>query len=170
MQYTDVEMIGDSHVRYALIKRGKNPLIVFGVNPSTADEQKPDATMRKVVGFALRYGYDGFIMLNIYPQRSTNIHNLPNEICDTYHTQNLKTIKSILGQISTPNILMAYGDSIRHKKYLRNCLNDILMVLQPLNANYFQLGVLTKRGNPWHPLMRAYNTELKKFDVDRILN
>lgn len=169
MQYTNVDMIGDNHVRYALIKHGKNPLIVFGVNPSTADDQKPDATMRKVMGFASRHGYDGFIMLNIYPQRATNIDNLPNEICEDIHFQNLKTIEQILSQIICPNILMAYGNPINTKSYLRNCLKDILNVLQPLNAEYFQLGELTRYGNPRHPSRPAYSTEFKRFDIERIL-
>lgn len=169
MQYTDVEMIGNNHVRYALVKHGKNPLIVFGINPSTADEQKPDATMKKVMGFASRHGYDGFIMLNIYPQRATNINNLPNEISEEIHSQNLKTIGGLLKSIIRPKILMAYGNSIGAKSYLKNCLKDILKVLQPLNAEYYQLGELTGCGNPRHPSRPAYSTEFKSFDIERLL-
>ena len=43
--------------RYALGISGKNPLFVVGLNPSTADDQKPDQTIKKVMGFAQRNGF-----------------------------------------------------------------------------------------------------------------
>ena len=47
-------------------------LYVFGINPSTATESRPDPTMRKIIGFAIRNGFEGFAMMNLYPLRSTN--------------------------------------------------------------------------------------------------
>ncbi len=63
MKYNITKMVGDECVRYSLTNKGVNPLIVIGINPSTADKDKPDATMRRVMGFAERYGFDSFVML-----------------------------------------------------------------------------------------------------------
>ena len=60
---------GDENNRFVLGLKGKNPFIVFGVNPSTADKKNSDRTISKVIRFAKRYKCDGWIMLNVYPQR-----------------------------------------------------------------------------------------------------
>ena len=41
MQYRP-KQIGDAEVRYALIQKGNRMLFVVGLNPSTADTEKPD--------------------------------------------------------------------------------------------------------------------------------
>ena len=64
-------MIGDAEThRYVLASRCVKTLVVIGVNPSTANEKYPDPTVRKVIGFAKLNNYDGFVMLNLYAQRS----------------------------------------------------------------------------------------------------
>ena len=71
MKYENVRMTGDNDkVRYVLRKDGDRPLVVVGLNPSTANEAKADATMTRVMGIAERNGFDSFIMLNLYPQRT----------------------------------------------------------------------------------------------------
>lgn len=47
--------------RFTLGRRGKKNLLVIGLNPSKADEQKPDPTLRRVLGYASRNGFDGFV-------------------------------------------------------------------------------------------------------------
>ena len=67
-------MIGDKdNVRCALVQKGeKKILYVIGSNPSTADDTKKDPTMTKVLKFAESNGFDGYVMLNLYPQKSTS--------------------------------------------------------------------------------------------------
>ena len=53
MDYQIKQMIGDEKThRYVLASRCTKPLVVIGVNPSTANEKHPDPTVRKVMGFA----------------------------------------------------------------------------------------------------------------------
>ena len=43
------------------------PMIMFiGLNPSTANENHDDPTIRRVVGFARKWGYGGVYMLNLF--------------------------------------------------------------------------------------------------------
>ena len=72
--------IGNKTERYALIQEGKRDIFIIGLNPSTADETKPDPTMRRTMQIAEFNGYDGFIMLNLYPQRSTKPKDLARNI------------------------------------------------------------------------------------------
>lgn len=59
----------DRKHRYALwrIWNENKPLVMFiGLNPSTANEHKPDATIRRVMRFAYDWGYGGFYMMNLF--------------------------------------------------------------------------------------------------------
>ena len=88
MKYENVTMKGDENeFRFSLTKEGNKKLVVFGVNPSTANEQTADLTITKVMGFADRNGFDGFIMLNLYPQRCTNPADLDKEIDEELNHQ-----------------------------------------------------------------------------------
>lgn len=82
-------------VRYLLKKEGKRILYVIGINPSTANETKPDRTLGRVMGFAEENGFDGFAMVNLYPQRSTRPYNLHQELCVEMHKNNLSVIKEL---------------------------------------------------------------------------
>lgn len=48
------------------------PAMFIGLNPSTADEFNNDPTVRRCLGFAKQWGYDGLIMTNIFAYRATD--------------------------------------------------------------------------------------------------
>ena len=52
---------------------GSNPLIVIGINSSTAKPGDLDNTIKRVVKKAKEYGFDSYIMMTVYPQRTKNI-------------------------------------------------------------------------------------------------
>ena len=96
MEYKNIIQIPpvNTDIRLSLLKDGKNVLIVIGFNPSTADKDKKDPTMGSVLYHAENNGYDGFVMLNLYPLRSTSPDKLPNEIDPVIHQQNIEHINS----------------------------------------------------------------------------
>lgn len=170
MKYENITMIGDNDkVRYLLKKEGSKPLVVIGVNPSTANDDRPDATMTRVLGIAERNGYDGFVMLNLYPQRSVKPASLSHEFDPAIHEENLRQIKDALAGIDHPDILLAFGDHIGIRPYLKNCLRDIVAVINGRNPHWLQLGTPTRNGNPRHPLFGC-NRSIEDFDIDRYLN
>lgn len=65
--------------RYALSRVWdvKKPMMLFiGLNPSTADENALDPTLRRVIGFAMREGCGGLWMGNAFAFRATNPKNM----------------------------------------------------------------------------------------------
>ena len=60
--------------RYALWRIwGVGPCAMFiGLNPSTADENTNDPTIRRCIRFATDWGFGGLYMLNLFAYRSTD--------------------------------------------------------------------------------------------------
>lgn len=65
----------DRKYRYVLWRNlgaGERDYVVFiGLNPSTADEEQDDPTIRRVKGFAKSWGYRWVAMLNLFAFRAT---------------------------------------------------------------------------------------------------
>ena len=171
MEYKITQMVGDESCRYVLANGGQKPLVVIGVNPSTANESKSDHTMRKVMGFAERNGYDGFVMLNLYPQRSTDFSGVHGERNEELHQKNLEAIRSFFETHNQLDVLAAWGENIGKRSYLKDCLRDIVSVLQEgeRRVTWMQIGALTNTGHPRHPSCPGYNCGLGTFDVVRYL-
>ena len=169
MKYENLTCQETDNCRFVLSKQGTIPLIVIGLNPSTADANKPDATMRRVMGFADRNNFDAFVMLNLYPQRATVPSNLDKELDLSKHQANLNAIYNAVKAIKNPIILLAYGDSIGIRNFFRTCLRDIVTKIQPLNPTFVKIGELTKNGNPRHPSRTAYQP-LTKIDINELIH
>lgn len=170
MKYENVTMKGNANeFRFSLTKEGNRKLVVFGVNPSTANEQIADLTITKVMGFTERNGFDGFIMLNLYPQRCTNPANLDKEISEELHRQNLEEIRLSVCGMEKPVVLLGFGDTITLRPYLKRCLKEITDLLAPNNPQWKNAGTLTKNGNPRH-LSRVGYTSLSDFNMQKYLS
>ncbi len=158
----------DNSARFALGKKSSKPLIVVGLNPSTADDTKPDRTIQKVRGFAMRNGFDGFIMLNLYPQRATHPEELAAEMDDSLMCENMIHIESILHDIPEPVLLASWGVTILQRPYFKTCIEQIHELARNRDAQWMKIGDLTKYGHPRHPSRVAYQA-LSEFDIERYL-
>ena len=72
---TGAEFSKDRIHRYALYRvwdESKPLIMLIGLNPSTADENKDDPTIKRCVSFAKHWGYGGLIMVNIFAYRATD--------------------------------------------------------------------------------------------------
>ena len=156
--------------RFALGKTGNNPLIAVGLNPSTADDQKPDQSISKLIGFATRNGFDGFVMLNLYPQRTPYPEKIHRRRHSTLHIENLQHIGAVLEQQKALHVLAAWGSIIHVRPWLGQCLKDINTLAQASGAQWMQIGTGTAAGHPRHPSRASYRLSLCNFDISAYLH
>lgn len=155
--------------RFALGTIGKKTLFAIGVNPSTADEQIPDATIKKIMGFAMRAGFDSFVMLNLYAQRTTYPKNLHSILDKSINKKNLEVIESVISLSNNITILACWGNNISRRPFLVNCLNDIYSRIKRHNIRWLKIGELTIMNNPRHPSRPGYDCELTTFNIEKYL-
>jgi hypothetical protein len=155
----------DNSLRYVLGAKGKNPLVVLGLNPSTADDKKSDLTVTKIMGFAKKAENDGFIIINLYPLRATDSRNLPKEMNSEHHRTNLEIIDATLNDYPEIDVLVAFGGGGICRQYLKDCLKDIVATIGKRKVNWYKIGSLTQSGHPRHPSRAKYEA-LTPFDPD----
>ena len=93
--------------RYILGTVGNNPLITIGINPSTAEPEKMDNTMKSVEKIAMGNGFDSFIMFNVYAQRATDPNQMNKEINPMLHKENMRAFQWILENSGKKPIIWA---------------------------------------------------------------
>ena len=159
-----------SEYRYILGTRGKNPLICIGVNPSTARPDALDNTLKSVERIALGNGYDSFLMFNVYAQRATSPNDMEKVCNPLLHAENLAAFRYILSISQKPAVWAAWGAVIEKRKYLPDCVRDLVAVGTECDAQWYCAGAITKKGHPHHPLYLRKEEKLKPFDVTAYLD
>ena len=158
-----------SEYRYILGTRGENPLICIGINPSTAQPGDLDNTLKSVERIALGNGFDSFIMFNVYAQRATDPDAMEKECNYLLHKENLEAFRYVLSISRSPAVWAAWGTIIEKRKYLPECLKDMLAVGQEYGARWYCAGKVSKKGHPHHPLYLRKDEKIKPFDVESYL-
>ena len=156
----------DNTSRFVLGETGLNPLFVFGINPSTADDKTPDRTFTKIKRFVNQNTFDGFYIFNLYPLRSTNPMNLPNTIDQKLVEKNLFHIKYYISKYKKPDIWAAWGDSIYLRDYLFQCFDQIVNLTDSFGPTWYTCGALTRKGQSRHPSRLPYKSKFLIYDVD----
>lgn len=154
-----------SEYRYILGTRGSNPLICIGINPSTAQPDALDNTLKSVERIALGNGFDSFIMFNVYAQRATSPDDMEQQCNPILHEENLKAFRYVLSISEKPTVWAAWGAIIEKRKYLPDCVRDMLTAGENYNAQWVCAGAITKKGHPHHPLYLRKDEKIKPFDV-----
>ena len=159
-----------SEYRYILGTKGKNPLICIGINPSTAEPDNLDNTLKSVERIAHGNGFDSFIMFNVYAQRATNPDAMERQCNLTLHQENLKAFRYVLSISQTPTVWAAWGAIIEKRDYLADCVRDMVAIGQEYGANWCCAGAISKKGHPHHPLYLRKDEKIKPFDIEQYLN
>lgn len=145
----------------------QKPLFVIGANPSTADATTDDPTVRTIKKIAAANGFDGVIILNLYPLICTDPDKLPQDRDETIHKDNLQIVRSVLSnhKISTPEapitVWCAWGDLVKKRAYLKSCAEEILQLF-PDDTKLVCVGQ-TKQKNPAHPLYHKIDSKLVEY-------
>lgn len=158
----------DNSVRYVLGKYNIRPLIVFGINPSTASAEKNDNTISIVEHVAEMRQCDGYLMFNIYPLRATKINDDFPDLCDNVVCDcNLEYIRERI--YDGAEIVAAWGIHICDRDYFISILEKINDIVEEKNAKWICLSK-TKNGHPHHPTRLAYDKmTFEIFDMNEYL-
>ena len=150
--------LGDDAVRYVLGKVGENNMLVFGRNPGSA--KNPDiahTTVTKVIKILYQNCYDGWIMMNLSPQRSGNPKALKNDT--QLFKNNIAVLKFLLNKIRVNAVWCAWGNDMN--KVLCESWEDIKTVLESHHLELYHYGELTEEMNPRSPLARDLGKDPK---------
>ncbi len=159
-----------SEYRYILGTRGEKPLICIGINPSTAQPDNLDNTLKSVERIALGNGFDSFLMFNVYAQRATDPDAMEKTCNPLLHRENLEAFRYVLSLSKEPAIWAAWGTIIEKRPYLPQCLQDMVEAGQAQNASWYCAGAVSKKGHPHHPLYLRKDEKLRPFDVTAYLD
>ena len=158
-----------SEYRYILGTRGKNPLICVGINPSTAKPDALDNTLKSVQRIADGNGFDSFLMFNVYAQRASRPDDME-KVCNLrLHEENMKAFRHLLSIGEKPAVWAAWGAIIEKRRYLPECVADMLAISREYDAQWFCAGPISKKGHPHHPLYLRKDEKLKPFDTESYL-
>lgn len=154
---SDAYLSDDRKYRYWLLRVWDDSLPVnctCGVNPSTADEQVNDPTIRKDIGFSERQGFGGLLKVNLSAFRSTDPKGA------RYQP---------IGEFNTPRHIREYFDSFKAKQMTfcwgRNGTHFFTQSAN-LRAEFPKAMCFGKNpdGTPRHTLMLPYTTKLELYE------
>lgn len=138
---------------------GRGPTMVFVMlNPSTADHEVDDPTIRRCINFAKREGCDGLWVINLFALRATN----PDE---------LKASNNPIG----PRNRRAWAQVTRHSTLvaawgahpMAKAQAEKMFALPYMRRDWKCLG-LTKDGAPKHPLYLPKDAPLIDFKLAKV--
>ena len=159
--------------RYILGTRGRDPLICIGVNPSTAAPGNLDNTLKSVARIAAGNGYDSWIMFNVYAQRATRPDDMDRVRSEALHRENMRAFEYVLSRVGEgvrPAVWAAWGAVIEKRRYLPDCVRDMVELGQRCGAQWFCAGARSVKGHPHHPLYLRKDEKVRPFDVEAYLN
>jgi hypothetical protein len=143
---TGASFSGCGKYRYALWREwdeSKPTVLFIGLNPSTADETKDDATIRREIGFAKAWGFGSLAKCNAYAFRSTDPKGLW-RVDDPYGPHNIETISKWIRKARL--VVVAWGNNIKPDQAWK------LRLLFDVNDVTVYALRRTKQGQPEHPL------------------
>jgi len=155
----------DDTSRFILGKGGSKKLFVIGLNPSTANKEKSDTTVAKVEKVATNNGFDGFVMANLYPHRSTDPNGLPVAKNEDQFRRNLEHILVLAQSELNPTFWAAWGGDIDLRSYLAESFRELDSIVKDLSGSWVNYGELRKDGHPRHPSRLSYSWKFSQFDA-----
>ncbi len=134
--------------------RSRPAVLFIGLNPSTADAVRNDPTVRRCIGFAMRWGFGGLVVANAFAWRSTDPAGLL-ATPDPVGPGNDPAIAAAAEECG--KVVAAWGT---HGGLLdrQRRLVELLAPIAPL----WCLG-RTREGFPRHPLYRPAASKLERF-------
>lgn len=160
---SDAVISPDGKYRYKLERYwapGHVPVIWIMLNPSTANQVEDDATIRRCISFAKRWGFGGIEVYNLFAFRSRNPIRM-RRAHDPIGPDNDRWLKAAARSGRT--VIVAWGRCGTSLQSRREA-GVIELLARYMNMRPFALG-LTKQGSPRHPLYVPNTAVLRPFVV-----
>lgn len=126
------------------------------LNPSTADAEVDDATIRSCVRLCKGLGYGSFEVVNLMAWRATDPKELPAKPSDAVGPNNPRMIEAAVVRCDT--VICAWGAHPYAQRFAPGVL-DIVRLNRPAAYCFGK----TKAGAPKHPLYIKSGTPLETF-------
>lgn len=130
---------------------------IIMVNPSTADADQDDATIRKLKGFGDRNGWGRIIVGNLFAYRATDVRFL-SKVTDPVGSENDEHLSAMFQEADV--VVFAWGPPSKQPRYHRARWRHVADMAASLGREPLSIGPVAKCGHPKHPLMLAYNNPL----------
>lgn len=167
---------GGSYYRWMLMRRWDDtlPLVNFiMLNPSTADGNEDDPTIRRCINFAKEWGYGGLVVTNLYAYKATKPLELwvkKKEGIDIIGNANIRFMRKALQKTSMVVLAWGTGAKIMGLHYYADALKNLGEAIDSVEGKIKirSLGT-TEQGFPRHPLYLSKETQLEKFPLKQYL-
>lgn len=148
--------------RYRLERATGHPgktAAIIAVNPSIADAELDDHTIRKLTGFSGRLGVSRFIVGNKFAWRATAVGELKT-CADPIGPDNDRHLEQIMRDADLH--IVAWGALGKLPISLRSRWRAVVRIAAHVGCPLHCLGT-TDDGHPRHPLMLPYDTPLVEW-------
>jgi hypothetical protein len=132
---------------------------ILGVNPSTADGETDDATIRKDYGFCRRNGIGRFIKGNKFAFRATDVREL-RAAADPIGPTNDAYLEQMMREADI--VIAAWGPLSKLPPHLRGRWKRVASIARDVGKPLYCFGT-AQDGQPRHTLMLAYDTPLVEW-------
>jgi hypothetical protein len=150
------EISDDGLYRYSLTRvwdETGRQLCWIMLNPSTADSERDDPTIRKLIGFSKRWGFGGFAVVNLFGYRATK----PTELQKVSDPVGIYNDRAVTLWAEGRTLVAAWGSNA---KIIGTRAGQVGALLA--GRSCYALKV-TDAGYPWHPLYVPYETMAVPF-------
>lgn len=151
---------GDDRYRYSLGRvwePGAPSSCWIMLNPSIADAEQDDPTIRRCVGFARSWGHGSIVVVNLFAMIATYPVYL-DRAADPIGPLNDETI---IQAVTGRRVICAWGNC--SQRIGCNRIHKLRALLEQTRTTGFCLG-FTKFGNPSHPLYLPAKARLRSFN------
>lgn len=147
--------------RYRLDRGTGRALMFLMVNPSTADAEQDDATIRKCLGFAERNGFARIVVGNLFAYRATDVNEL-RKVVDPIGPENDQHLTAMLREVDM--VIAAWGSLNKLPEALRRRWREVVHLADRVPLQMKMLGCCLD-GHPKHPLMVGYYAKIEPWPV-----
>jgi hypothetical protein len=150
--------------RYSLSRQwdDSRPGIVWiMLNPSTADAEADDPTIRRCIGFSKAWGYGSLTVVNLFGLRATHPmdirghHDPVGPANDQHVRMAVKEARRVIVAWGAVGSALGVGNQPTRERVMLSLLAEAGVIPYCLKT--------TKEGQPWHPLYVAQVTKPQLF-------